>query len=96
MADSSESRYHDYPDHPLASTPIAVLEVARGVMQRAVECGDVDSEVADPLADAVVAALIEAGYVVMPNVQVDVATRGLMWLHEIAAECGPAAGGDRG
>jgi hypothetical protein len=39
-----------------------VLDVAREVLAGAVEEHDVDPEMAEPIADAVVAALAEAGY----------------------------------
>ncbi len=44
--------------HPLARVPQHVLDAARAVMASGVETKDVDPEVADPLADAVIAAIV--------------------------------------
>lgn len=56
------SEYDAYPDHPLHGMDPAVLECAREVLDQAAEVHDVDPEMADPIADAVVMALVKAGY----------------------------------
>jgi hypothetical protein len=56
------SRYAAFPDHVLANVPQKVLDVARKVLAEAAESHDVDVAMADPIADSVVAALVEAGY----------------------------------
>lgn len=57
------SRGTRYADHILANTSQDVLDVAREVMRGAAEEHDVSAELADSLADAVVAALVRAGYI---------------------------------
>jgi len=52
------SRYDDYPDHPLCGFPESVLEVARESLQGAVEWGDISEDMRDPIADAMVMALL--------------------------------------
>lgn len=56
------TEYDAYPDHPLCGVPQEVLDVARKPVRDAAERHDVDSDVADPIADAVVAQLAEHGY----------------------------------
>lgn len=51
------TRYDAYPDHPLCGVPQEILDAAREVMAGAAEWKDVDPEMVEPLADAVVAAL---------------------------------------
>lgn len=55
--------YDDYPNHPLAGVPQEVLDVARRVLTDAITWHDVDPHFAKPIADSVVLALVEAGYV---------------------------------
>lgn len=59
--------YADFPTHPLCHVPESVLEVARDVMRQAIVWKDVDVDMAEPLADAVVADLVEAGYITWPG-----------------------------
>jgi hypothetical protein len=56
------SVYDDHPGHPLCGINPDVLEVAREVLFEAAVWGDVDPELAAPLADAVVLALRQAGF----------------------------------
>lgn len=51
------SRYRTYRSHPLYECPQEILDEAREVLRVAADWGDVATE-ADPLADAVVAALM--------------------------------------
>jgi len=55
--------YDNYPNHPLNGVPQRVLNPAREVMAGAVVWKDVAEEAADPLADAVTMALLEAGFI---------------------------------
>jgi hypothetical protein len=50
--------YAAYPDHPLNGVPQAVLDAARQVTADAVREKDLDPDVADALADAVVMAVL--------------------------------------
>lgn len=50
--------YQDYPDHPLHNVPQEVLDAARLMMTGAVKCHDISVTDAEPLADAVVMALL--------------------------------------
>lgn len=52
------NRYQDHPTHPLHNVPQEILDAARFVMSEAVECRDISAANADPLADAVVMALL--------------------------------------
>lgn len=52
------SRYTDVPGHPLRLVPDEVLKSARSVLAAAANLRDVDPEMADPIADAVVIALM--------------------------------------
>lgn len=52
------NQYDDYPDHPLHGIDNKILEAARRVMRDAVTWKDVDPEMAEPLADAVVMNLL--------------------------------------
>lgn len=63
----TEHRYRDYPDHPLHNVSGDVLDVARRVLLDAAVWKDVDKDMAIPIADAVIAELIEAGFVVVPH-----------------------------
>jgi hypothetical protein len=54
--------YDSFPEHPLCGVSAEVLESARKVLRAAVEDHDVDPEMADPLADAVVLALVVDGH----------------------------------
>lgn len=57
------TEYDEYPEHPLAGVPQAVLDVARSVLDQAVDLGDVpDRSEAHPIADAVVMRLKLEGY----------------------------------
>lgn len=49
--------YNAYSDHPLNAVPQAVLDAARRVTADAVREKDLDPDVADALADAVVMAV---------------------------------------
>lgn len=55
---AGNDRYDEFPDHPLHGVPQAVLDAARAQVASAVAYNDVDAQIADPLADAVVAALL--------------------------------------
>lgn len=55
--------YDDYPNHPLAGVSQDVLNVARSVVRDAFDWGSLDRDDAEPLADSVVSALVQAGYV---------------------------------
>jgi hypothetical protein len=52
--------YDGFPNHPLNGVPDAVLQVAREVTAEAVRCKDVDPDIADALADAVISAALPA------------------------------------
>ena len=56
----SRTRYADYPDHPLREIPQAVLDAARAAVSEAAGAGDVDPEQIEPIADAVVLAVLPA------------------------------------
>lgn len=56
--DGSVSDYDAYADHPLSGVPQAVLDAARRVTADAVREKDLDPDVADALADAVVMAVL--------------------------------------
>lgn len=56
------TRYDDYPEHVLYGVPQDVLDVARRAMEGPVVWKDVDPDMAEPIADSIVAAFIEAGY----------------------------------
>jgi hypothetical protein len=57
------TRYDEVPGHPLAGVPQEVLDVARRVLNDAANYDrEVDPNVCDPMADAVVMALREASY----------------------------------
>ena len=62
----TSSRYADFPDHPLRDVPQSVLDVARKPVRDAAEYKDVDPEMADSIADAVVAQLAQHGYLKLP------------------------------
>jgi hypothetical protein len=62
----TRSRYTDYPDHPLRDVPQAVLDVARKSVGELVPYKEIDAEMVDPIADAVVAQLAEHGYLKLP------------------------------
>ena len=57
------TRYDEVPGHALAGVPQDVLDVARAVLLSAAFINDVDDEQSEPIADAVVAALREAGFI---------------------------------
>lgn len=50
--------YANYPSHPLYNVPEEILDAARQELRGAAFCGDVDSDLADPIADAVVMSLL--------------------------------------
>lgn len=56
------TRYDGTPGHPLAGVPQEVLNAARDVLIAATHSHDVDAELAEPIADSVVAALHRANY----------------------------------
>jgi hypothetical protein len=49
-----DPEYAQYPDHSLHDVPLVVLEAARDVMREAAGLRDVDADLAEPLADAVI------------------------------------------
>jgi hypothetical protein len=51
------TRYSKYPQHVLRDVPQEMLDAARSVLAAATPWKDVDAEMAEPIADAVVAAL---------------------------------------
>jgi len=55
-----DPRYAEYPEHGLHDVPLALLEAGRAAMAEAARYGDVDPELADALADAVVMAVMPA------------------------------------
>ena len=57
------TKYDKYPTHPLNGIDKKILKTARKVLKEAAELKDVDPNQAVPLADAVVMALREAGYI---------------------------------
>jgi hypothetical protein len=63
------TRYDDYPNHPLYRVPQEVLDAVRENLLGAVQCGDVrltDGDgMLEPLADASVLAIVEAGFDIM-------------------------------
>lgn len=56
-----KSRYAEHPGHPLEHVPQETLDIARAVLAESVQENDVDPEMADSIADAVVARLADAG-----------------------------------
>lgn len=54
--------------HPLSGIPQECLDVARQVMRDAAAINDVDKHLADPLADAVVMALVQSGWLMIAAV----------------------------
>jgi hypothetical protein len=56
--------YAKYPEHVLNGVEQAILDAARRATNDAADVGDLDPELAHPLADAVVLRIIEAGYVI--------------------------------
>ena len=52
------SRYDAFPEHPLCGIDPAILEAARGVLRGAAEWKDVSEDMVEPIADAVVMALL--------------------------------------
>ena len=63
MTDASSEADPDYaafPGHSLHDVPLEVLQAARRVMDEAARQGDVDPELAQPLADAVVMGCLPA------------------------------------
>jgi hypothetical protein len=56
------TRYDEWQGHPLQGCSQEILDIARKVLSDAVMTKDVSPVLADPIADAVVAALREAGY----------------------------------
>lgn len=52
--------YRKYPNHPLHDVPVEVLEAAREVMHEAARWHDVEDDMAQPLADSVVAGALPA------------------------------------
>lgn len=64
----TDSRYAHIPDHPLQHVPQSTLDVARAVLADAATWKDVDSDQADPIADAVVARLAAADLIRIPPV----------------------------
>ncbi len=56
------TRYDDYPDHPLCGVDQEILDCARESIYPAVKTKDVDADMADPIADGVVSALRQRGY----------------------------------
>jgi hypothetical protein len=63
----TKTRYDDYPDHPLYGVPQAVLDAAREVILEALEWSDVSESMVEPMADAVVMRLHEAGFITWPG-----------------------------
>lgn len=58
---STKSRYAEHPGHPLEHVPQETLDIARAVLAESAQENDVDPEMADSIADGVVARLAEAG-----------------------------------
>lgn len=58
-----EHPYDEYPGHPLYGVPLAVLKAAREVTGEAAIWNDIDADMVEPLADAVVMNLLESGYI---------------------------------
>ena len=71
--------YAAYPDHPLHGINPEILECARTVLRGAAQWHDVDAEQAEPIADAVVMALRENGYL---NGYRDLLTAARQWRTE--------------
>src|SRR5215217_2890338 len=59
--------YADFPGHPLAAVPQSTLDIARAVLAGAAQEHGVAPEMADPIADAVVTRLAEAGLLRNPG-----------------------------
>lgn len=55
--------YDEYRGHPLNGCPQYILDAARRVLDDCVIVNDVHQESSHPIADAVVAALRERGYI---------------------------------
>jgi hypothetical protein len=58
MSNTYQEPMADGGDHPLKPISPAILAAARQVLHDAADCHDVDPEMADPIADAVVMALL--------------------------------------
>lgn len=56
------SDYRTYPDHPLYGINKEILDCAREVTRHAAMWKDVDEDMADPIADAIIASLRENGW----------------------------------
>jgi hypothetical protein len=52
---SPDPEYAKYPDHDLHDVPLVVLEAARAYMRLAATYNDVDKDLAEPIADSVIA-----------------------------------------
>lgn len=50
--------YAEWTEHPLKDVPADIFTAARGVLAKAVQWHDVDADVAEAIADAVVIALV--------------------------------------
>lgn len=61
------TRYRHFPDHPLYHVSQGVLDAARRVTREAAVWKDLDAELADAIADSVVAAIIEHGFEITPK-----------------------------
>jgi hypothetical protein len=61
------TEYDEHPEHPLSGLPQEVLDVARHVLDDPIIAKCIESGMAHPLADAVVAALRQAGYIRQPG-----------------------------
>ncbi len=55
-------RYREYPGHPLYEVPQGVIDSARSITRDAGVWKDMDAAFAEPIADAVVARIIERGF----------------------------------
>lgn len=58
MSADQAGEYAPFPNHPLRPVPQVVLDAARSALDGAVEWKDVDPDMAHPIADAVVVALL--------------------------------------
>lgn len=70
------TRYDEYPEHPLYGVPQDVLDAARSVLDGAAEWKDVMQSMVEPLADAVVMRLHEAGFITWPG-------KGVAHIHDV-------------
>lgn len=63
--------YSKFPKHPLCGVPQEILDAGRKATKGAVERKDLRADMAHPLADAVIAEVIAAGFVITTEESID-------------------------